>query len=157
MVANGTHHHNGGNGVHAAQLYAPCASDYEAIDVTPTVPKPAWRDEFPTFTHHLQWVDADGITHGLTLRSDDLQGLMSDLRMVKGMIRQAKQQASERAPQQATQAQADGASEEEQPDVQHCRIHKADMIRRWSKRTQGHYFAHKAPDGNFCYGRAPKA
>jgi hypothetical protein len=42
---------------------------------------------------------------------------MSDLRMVKGMIKAAKQQASERAPQQATQAQADAASEPEQPDV----------------------------------------
>ena len=77
---------------------------------------------------------------------------MADLRMVKGMIRQAKQKATESAPQQA-----DGPSEADQPDVQQCRIHKVDMIRRWSKRTQGHYFGHKLPGGDFCYGRERKA
>jgi hypothetical protein len=93
----------------------------------------------------------------MTLRSDSLSGLMADLKLLKGMIKAAKQQASERAPQQATQAEAEAASGPEQPDVQQCRIHKVDMIRRWSKRTNGHYFAHKAPGGNFCYGRVPKA
>ena len=56
---------------------------------------------------------------------------------------------AERTPQQT-----EDASEASQPDVQRCQIHKVDMLRRWSKRTQGHYFGHKTPDGGFCYGRA---
>ena len=159
MLANGTYHHNG-DGVYTHELYPACPSDYEAIDITPlpkAEPKPGWRDQHAAFTHHLQWADADGISHGLTLRSDSLQGLMADLRMVKGMIKAAKQKAAESQPQQAVQTQADGARESKQPDVQRCKIHAADMIRRWSKRTNGHYFGHKLSNGDFCYGRTPKA
>jgi hypothetical protein len=157
MLTNGIHHSNG-NGVHATQLYAACPSDYEAvaIDVTPqTAPKPGWRDQHAAFTHHIQWVDADGISHGLTLCSDSLQGLMADLKMVKGMIRQANEKARESAPakQAEPSPQVPGA---DVPDVQHCKIHAVDMVRRWSKRTQGHYFGHKLPNGDLCYGREPK-
>jgi hypothetical protein len=154
MVAANGMHRNGTSGL----LY--CESDYEpapVIDVVPTAPKPSWRDQHAAFTHHIQWADADGISHGMTLRSDSLSGLMADLKLLKGMIKAAKQKAAESQPQQAVQTQADGARESEQPDVQHCRIHKVDMIRRWSKRTNGHYFGHKTPDGNFCYGRERKA
>ena len=149
VSANGTHH-NGTNG-----HYLNCASDYEpapVIDVTPAAPKPGWRDQFPTYTHNLSWVDSDSLSHSMTLRSDSLSDLMADLRLVKPMIRQSKQKAAEHAPQQA-----EGASETEQSDVQQCRIHKVDMVRRWSKRTGGHYWAHKAPNGDFCYGRERKA
>ena len=154
MIAQNAFHHNG-DGIYSRQLYPSCPSDYEAapvIDVVPTAPKPGWHDAFPAFTHNLSWIDGEGCSHSMTLRSDSLSGLMADLKLLKGMIRQAKQKAAKSQP-----AQADAASESEQPDVQQCRIHKVDMIRRWSKRTNGHYFAHKAPDGNFCYGLAAKA
>ena len=157
MLANGIHHSNGTNGVHA-QLYVPCASDYEPapiIDVVPTAPKPGWRDQHAAFTHHIQWVDSDGISHGLTLRSDSLQDLMVDLKMVKGMIKAAKAKARESQP--ANQASSDPqVPAADVPDVQHCKIHAVDMVRRWSKRTQGHYFGHKLPNDDFCYGREPK-
>jgi hypothetical protein len=157
LTQNGTNL-NGSNGVHAAKLYPACASDYDAvtIDITPqTAPKPGWRDQHAAFTHHIQWIDADGISHGLTLRSDSLQGLMADLKMVKGMIKAAKQKAAESQPQQAMHDPQVPAADV--PDTKHCAIHGVDMARRWSKRTGGHYFAHKAPTGDFCYGRAPKA
>ena len=50
------------------------------------------------------------------------------------------------APQGETPAQS-------QPDVQRCAIHNVDMPRRWSKRTQRNYFAHKMADGSLCYSR----
>ena len=151
MLANGAHHHNGSINGHLLD----CVSDYEerpVLDVTPKSPRPGWKNAFPQYTHNLSWQDPDGCAHSMTLRSDSLSGLMADLKLLKGMIRQAKQKAAESKPQQA-----EGASESEQPDVQQCRIHKVDMIRRWSKRTNGHYFGHKLSNGDFCYGRAPKA
>jgi hypothetical protein len=144
MVTANAFHHNGTNG-HV--LY--CPSDHEPIDVTPTAPKPAWRDEFPTFTHHLQWVDADSVSHGLTLRSDSLQDLMSDLRMVKGMIRQAKQKAAESKPQSEQTPEPDS-------DVPPCKVHGAPMRRAVSKRTGGTYFYHDIGRDR-CFGRAAKA
>jgi hypothetical protein len=77
-----------GNGINGKVAYLPCPSDYEprpAIDVIPTTPAPKWRDQHAAFTHHVQWVDSEGISHGLTLRSDSLQGLLSDLKMVKAI------------------------------------------------------------------------
>jgi hypothetical protein len=149
MLADRTHHHNGANG-HLLD----CPSDYPAIDVTPMptapTPKPGWRDQHAAFTHHIQWVDADGISHGLTLRSDSLQGLMADLKMVKGMIRQAKQKASESTPQQAETPVPDS-------DIPACRIHNVAMERRTSKRTGGIYFSHRLPGSKeLCFGRESK-
>jgi hypothetical protein len=136
-----------GNGTHVLD----CPSDYEPapiIDVTPSAPKPAWRNDFPLFTHNLSWVDGDGCSHSLTLRSDDLPGLFADLKLLKGLIRASREKAKEKHPD-APEAQA-------QPDTQHCSIHDVDMMRRWSKRTQGHYFGHKCSDGSFCYGKKGK-
>jgi hypothetical protein len=149
-----------GSGIHA-QLYGPCASDYEAvaIDVTPAAaPKPGWKDAFPQYTHNLSWVDSEGCSHSMTLRSDSLSDLMSDLKMLKNMIRQAKGKARESATQQDQQTSPDPQVQAANvPDVQRCEIHAVDMVRRWSKRTQGHYFGHKLPTGDFCYGRERKA
>jgi hypothetical protein len=149
-----------GDGVYSREAYPACPSDYEAIDVTPMPAKeakPGWRDAFPAFTHNMSWVDGDGCSHSMTLRSDSLADLMNDLKLLKSIIKQSKAQAAAKAPQQTTQTQAEAASEPAQPDTQRCKLHAVDMVRRWSKRTQGHYFAHQAPDGNFCYGRAAKA
>ena len=73
--------------VNGKVAYLPCESDYPpapVIDVMPTAPTPQWRNEFPQFTHNLSWQDSDGLSHSLTLRSDSLQGLMADLRLLKG-------------------------------------------------------------------------
>ena len=111
MITQNEIHHNG-NGTNGH--YLNCASDYEpapVIDITPAAPpKPAWRDQHPLFVHHLEWVDRDDVSHGLTLRSDDLQSLMADLRLVKSMIRQAKQKHSVPASPAHSQPQ--------QPDTQ---------------------------------------
>jgi hypothetical protein len=142
---NGNHNSNGCTLV--------CESDYPVIDVTPFTPsksKPGWKEQHAAFTHHIQWVDAEGISHGLTLRSDSLQDLMRDLRLVKSMIKAAKQKHAELQPK-ASEPQPQAQAE---PDVQHCEIHNVDMPRRWSKRTRGHYFGHKCSDGSFCYGKA---
>jgi hypothetical protein len=130
-----------------------CESDYPVIDVTPFTPrqpKPGWKDAFPQFTHNVSWVDSDGISQSMTLRSDDLQSLMADLKLLKAMIKAAKAQHAEPQSQSDTE-QTETASN---PDVQHCPIHDVAMLRRWSKRTQGHYFGHKCSDGTFCYGKA---
>jgi hypothetical protein len=155
MIANGTHHHNGSNGVHAAQLYPACGSDYEerpTIGITPQpAPKSGWHDAFPTYTHNLSWIDSDGCSHSMTLRSDSLSDLMADLKLLKGMIRQAKGKAAVTTPQQAETPVPDG-------DIPACRIHNVAMERRTSKRTGGIYFSHRLPGSKeLCFGRAPKA
>lgn len=156
MLPNGTGYHNGNaNGIDwlteepYTPAYPPCPSDYEErpiINVTPSVPKPAWRNEFPSFTHNLSWNDPEGVSHSLTLRSDDLQALFADIKMVKSMIKRSKEKHATAHP--------DAPEEQAEPDTQRCEIHGVDMPRRWSKRTSGHYFGHKCSDGSFCYGKA---
>jgi hypothetical protein len=144
MLTNGTAHHNG---IHLTSGYLPCASDYEprpAIDVTPKPAVPGWRSRWPEYTHNVSWVDSDSKQHSLTIRTDDLDELLATLTAIKNVIRASKAKTAETTAQPA----------ESQPDVQHCHLHGVDMPRRWSKRTNGHYFGHKLPDGCFCYGRA---
>lgn len=139
------------NGIHTLD----CASDYEAIDVTPFTPreaKPRWRDQHARFTEHVQWTDHEGVTHGLTIRSDSLPDLLSDLRLVKQMIRASRKQHAE-SKTQSKQTHDPVVPPAEVPDEKHCDIHGERMVRRWSKRTAGHYFAHRVADGSFCYGR----
>ena len=148
MLSNGVSHLNGHhNGTNGTTLV--CESNYEpvsVIDVIPTTPAPKWRDQHAAFTHHIQWIDSDNISHGLTLRSDSLQDILSDLRMVKGIIRQDKQKHTDANPEQP----------ETQSEKVVCKVHGVPMERRVSKRTGGHYFSHKLADRDLCFGR-PKA
>jgi len=128
-----------------------CSSDYErrpAIDVTPTAPKPGWRNQFAVFTHNLSWLDADGCSHSMTLRSDSLPDLLADLKALKAMIKAAKQQH---------QAQQPAAQPEPDSDIPPCKIHGTPMMRRQSKRTGGIYFSHKLTNGELCFGLEKKA
>jgi hypothetical protein len=144
MVATNSTHSNG-NGVHITSSYPACPSDYEPrpIDATPKLAIPGWRSQWPEYTHNVTWADSDSKQHSLTIRTDDLDELLQTLTAIKHVIRASKQQA------------APAASPSEQPaDTQRCEIHGVDMPRRWSKRTNGHYFGHKLSDGGFCYGKA---
>jgi hypothetical protein len=143
LTTNGIH--SNGNGVHTTSSYPACSSDYEPapIDATPKPAVPGWRSQWPEFTHNVSWVDSDSKQHSLTIRTDDLDELLQTLTAIKHVIRASKQRVAECQPQG------------EQPtDAQRCEIHGVDMPRRWSKRTQGHYFGHKLADGGFCYGKA---
>jgi len=141
MLHEATIHSNGVNGIHANGHTLDCHSDYEPRQAD-AAPLPGWRNAFPKFTHYIEWHDADGRKHGLTVRCDDRDELLDTLRCVKGATARGDAE-----PQAETPAEA-------QPDTQRCAIHSVDMARRWSKRTNGHYFAHKLADGSFCYGRA---
>lgn len=136
ITTNGAHL----NGVHVSNLWPPCPSDYEPAPANIPAKQTGWRDQFPAFTHNLSWVDADGLSHSMTLRSDSLQDLMADLKLLKNAIKQSRQQHAE-APLDA------------ESDVKRCAIHGVDMPRRFSKRNQGHFFGHVLPDNTFCYGR----
>ena len=150
MLTNGTHH---SNGIHITPPYPACPSDYESVAADRWKPEPGWHNQFPTYTHNVSWVDSDSKQHSLTIRGDDLDELLMTLTAIKQCIRASKAKHTESQPgEQALAQQA-----ESQPDVIPCRIHSVDMPRRWSKRTNGHYFGHKLATGNFCYGRAPKA
>lgn len=144
------------NGMHNnSTTYQPYPTDREAVSIanyepTPsvdTVSQPKWRDQWPMFTHNVSWVDTDAKQHSLTIRTDDADELFGILRAIKHIVRQSKEKATETASQQAEPPAADT------PDVVRCEIHGANMPRRWSKRTNGHYFAHKLDDGSFCYGK----
>jgi hypothetical protein len=138
-----------GNGINGKVAYLPCSSDHEerpAIDITPSAPVPQWRAQFPTYTHNLGWTDNDGVNHSMTLRGDSLQDILNDLKLLKGMIRTAKQKHSDSNPTQS----------DTQPEQVTCKIHNTLMERRVSKRTGGHYFSHKLADRELCFGR-PKA
>ena len=142
-------HMSNGNG-HVT--YPPCESDYEprpVIDVTPRPAVPGWRSQWPEYTHNVSWVDSDSKQHSLTIRTDDLDELLATLTTLKHVIRASKAKAAEGQPQAETPAATPAPAE----DTQRCVIHNVDMPRRWSKRTQGHYFGHKCADGSFCYGR----
>ena len=136
------------NGTNGCGTHLPCASDYEPapiLDTTLTAPTPKWRDDFPLFTHNISWLDSDGISHSLTLRSDDLQALFADLRLLKSMIRASRQKApvdNPGKPQQNT---------EHERVV--CKIHNVEMERRVSKRSGGHYFSHRLVGNDLCFGK----
>jgi hypothetical protein len=69
-----------------------CASDYEPAPIADVQakPVPAWQSAFPKFTHNVSFVDGDGRQHSLTLHSDSLKDLFTDLRMVKAIVRASK-------------------------------------------------------------------
>ena len=121
--------------------YLDCASDYEERPIIDVTPHPKWRDQLAPYTHTLQWVDADGCSHSMTLRNDTLQGLLDDLKLIKSGIQQCKAKARQENPDMP-------------PDTMLCDVHNAYMERRYSKRTGGHYFAHKVENGEFCYGKS---
>jgi hypothetical protein len=133
--------------------YPPCASDYEAapvIDVVPTAPKPAWRDQLAPVTWSMSYVDSSGISHSCTLRADSEEEVLAMVKPIVAGVRKAKQLAKDRAPQQA--------SPEPDSDVTAWKIHGMAMERRTSKRTGGIYFSHRLPGSKeLCFGRAPKA
>jgi hypothetical protein len=146
ISVNGTSY----NGANGNVTYLPCSSDYEErplVNVTPKAPKPGWRDQHAIFTHHLQWVDHEGISHGLTLGSDSLQDLLADLRLIKQMIRQAKQTSSMPVSQASEAPELDN-------DIPPCKIHGAPMQRKQSKRTGGIYCSHRLPSGELCFGKS---
>jgi hypothetical protein len=146
---NGQVHNSNGTNGH----FLNGASDYEprpVIDVTPNTPRPKWRDAFPTFTHNMSWQDAEGCLHSMTIRSDDLTDLMSDLRLLKGMVRQAKKQAAE-------STQANTPTVEPDSDIPPCPVHGTPMVRKVSRRTGGIYWSHKTVTGELCFGRQKKS
>jgi hypothetical protein len=141
------------NGIHSnGTAFTPCVSDYEPRPQEGTAPQPKWRDQFPMFTHNVSWVDTDSKQHSLTIRTDDADELFGILKAVKHIVRASKEKAAE-TTLHATQEPQEEVSAETQPDVMRCAIHGVDMPRRWSKRTNGHYFAHRLPNGDFCYGK----
>ena len=146
MLANGTHH---SNDIQTTTAYPACPSDYEAVAIDVT-PRAGWHDQFPQFTHNVSWMDTDSKQHSLTIRCDDLDELLATLTAVKQTIRASKAKHTESQPGEQVPAQ----QAESQPDVLPCHIHGVNMPRRWSKRTNGHYFAHKLATGDFCYGKA---
>jgi hypothetical protein len=115
-------------------------------------PKSDWRQQWPEFTHNVSWVDTDSKQHSLTIRTDDLDELLATLTTVKNVIRASKAKATSSGAASEGQSQVTPATPQ-QPDTLHCSIHNIDMPRRWSRRTNGHYFAHATPDGGFCYGK----
>ena len=144
-------HSNGTTGTngHGAQLH--CENDYEAVNATPYTPSAhpvPWRSQFPAFTHNLGWTDGDGCTHSLTLRNDNLNDLMADLKMLKGLIRASKQKATVANPG-AHQGQT-------QEELVVCKVHGVAMERRISKRMGGHYHCHRMGVNDLCFGRPRK-
>ena len=143
VTVNGTNHNGYVNG---NSRMLDCASDYEAvtIDVTPSKPTPKWPDHLAPYTHCLQWSDSDGCSHSMTLRADTLEQLLADLKLIKQGIKIAKKKAKAVGADAGTEG-----TQQEGEDTQLCVIHNINMMRRWSKRTNGHYFAHKLDDGGF--------
>jgi hypothetical protein len=150
LTQNGTHLN--GNG-HVRMLH--CESDYEPrpIDVTPKTPQPKWRDSWPEYTHNVNWLDSDSKQHSLTIRTDSIDELLATLTAIKHVIRASKAKTAEGSTAKPLHSDPQGPAAD-CPDVQRCAIHGTNMPRRWSKRTNGHYFGHKLSDGSFCYGRA---
>jgi hypothetical protein len=122
--------------------YPPCPSDYGPVPQWK--PRPGWRDQFPAFTHNLNWADADGHQHSMTFRSDSLPDLLADLKILKAMIRASKAQAQAREPEPVPK---------ETGDIPVCPIHKVSMERRQSRRTGGHYWCHEIGLKELCFGR----
>ena len=151
---NGMNGQGGNDRVDSTDSYTlECASDYPPAPTltVPMVVRPGWQSEFPRFTLTRSWVDADGHSLSMTMRSDDLPGLISDSRMLRAMIKQSREQHAARAGTPAEPAYVPDI------DVPNCKVHGTAMIRRVSKRTQGVYFSHDLPNGDRCFGREKKA
>ena len=145
VTVNGTNH-NGCLSTTGHML--DCPSDHPIIDITPCQAKAGWRSQFAVFTHNLSWVDSDGVSHSLTLRSDSLPDLMADIKTMKSLIRQSKAQHQAKNP---------AAQPETQPERVICKIHNVEMERRVSKHTGGHYHCHRLAGNDLCFGRERKA
>jgi hypothetical protein len=104
---------------------------------------PGWQDQLAPLTHALRWTDHDGHEHNLTIRANDLDTLLIQLRTVKCFIAAAKARDEKPAPspepEQAEYAydepeQADSAYDEPEPEPEpesddYCPTHGRVKIR----------------------------
>ena len=157
MLATNDIEHNGihPNGV----AHLDCASDYEPAptpDPTPQ-PQPGWRSQYPTFTHHVQWVDGDQKQHGLTIRSDDADEIFAVLKALKHIIRKSKEKASAEAPAAVADVGHDAAPEpdaDDKPASKPCPLHPHSLAYRRESKHGGHFYSHRLPEGSWCNGKA---
>jgi hypothetical protein len=104
----------------------------------------SWHAAFPVHTHSLSWVDGDGISHSHTVRSDDIDDVLRQVKTIKVVIAAAKAHN--------TKVQGVDTKEPGSLSPRRCAIHDAEMTRRTSKKTGKLYSAHDTAEG-LCFGR----
>ena len=155
MVTNGMLSHNGaipnGTSLSDRGTILNCPSDYEprpVIDVVPTAPKPGWRDQYALFTDTVQWLTPDGISHSLTIRSDDLGDLMRDVKLIRAMILKSREQHA--APGSESEP-GDG----QEPMTKPCDLHGGAPMKRRVGKNGAAFYSHQVQGGNgWCNGRS---
>jgi hypothetical protein len=135
------------NGHTPANGFLPCPTDYEPAP-TPKPELPGWRSAFPAHTHSLNWVDGDGISHSHTVRSDDIDEVLRQVRVVKAFIAAAKVRP-EQKPAHAEPEQTDSAYDAPEPDDDnYCPTHGRTKLR--PSKYGGFFCAARLHDGSFC-------
>jgi hypothetical protein len=126
----------------ATMIYRRASELLHAAPGTPAVPPPAALPEAPASVNvrlciggaEVQW----------TVRDQDEDRLAERLeRLLQRFPQAAKSQPA--APAGASQPTPEGW----------CLIHNLQMARQQNER--GHWFSHRAPDGGWCRGKAPRA
>jgi hypothetical protein len=99
LSPNGIHSNGHSTNGYAMPHMLECESDYPAIDVMAYPAKQgSWRDALAPYTHSLSWSNGD-CTHSLTIRSDSLEALLADLKLVRQGIRRAKEKRATANPE----------------------------------------------------------
>ena len=144
MITNEEMSCNGTNGHFLA-----CPSDYEPAPTIPTQPVSRREGSLDPYMLNLGWHDNDGIVYSLTIRGQERDQVMADAKFFKAVARahMAKGKVA------AAVANPDAPQGQTQPEHVVCKIHGVEMERRVSKRTQGHYHAHRLGPRDLCFGR----
>jgi hypothetical protein len=109
---------------------------------------PGWRDQLAPLTDMFEWTDSDGHAHHLTIRADDLDELLIQLRTVKAYIRAAKARDEKPADTQPKeeQRQAESAcNEPTDPTRLWCERHQTWLNRR--EKNGAVWYSHKTAEG----------
>ena len=71
------------------------SSDYEPTNWQEWTPRPRWHDREPRFVHSVKWVDGDGLEHLHIVRTDALDEVLYEVRMLQQFISICREQAQE--------------------------------------------------------------
>lgn len=133
---------------------APISYDITQDDEPAPAPKGemhGWRDQLAPLTDMFEWTDSDGHAHHLTIRADDLDSLLIQLRTVKAFISAAKARAQQKAVGNATTTEPQAAAEQAEFA---CPDHGTSRLR--PSKFGGVYCATQLPSGKFCSFKSGK-
>jgi hypothetical protein len=117
-----------------------------------------WHTREPRFVHSLKWHDSEGVEHLHVVRSDDLDEVLREVRVVKQFIKAAKAQAEEHAVAVSTTTPEPPQEPAEEPQKGYCTVHNLWMTLHHAKDgSGGQWYSHRVQvDGQWTWCRGGK-